>query len=40
MYEHLKDNYSPIGRKSKDPVMMFKILILSAKLEVAGNGGD
>lgn len=28
VYEQLKDNYSPIGRESKDPVMMFKILIL------------
>ncbi|MGB4437794.1 MAG: IS1182 family transposase [Sedimentibacter sp.] len=28
VYEQLKDHYSPIGRESKDPVMMFKILIL------------
>jgi transposase len=28
VYEQLKDNYSLIGRESKDPVMMFKILIL------------
>ena len=28
VYEKLKDNYSTIGRESKDPVMMFKILIL------------
>ncbi len=28
IYEQLKNHYSPIGRESKDPVMMFKILIL------------
>lgn len=28
VYEHLKDHYSAVGRESKDPVMMFKILIL------------
>jgi len=28
VYDKLKDNYSKIGRGSKDPVMMFKILIL------------
>ncbi len=28
VYDELKDQYSPIGRESKDPVMMFKILIL------------
>lgn len=28
VYDELKDQYSPVGRESKDPVMMFKILIL------------
>jgi transposase len=28
VYDELKDHYSPVGRESKDPVMMFKILIL------------
>lgn len=28
VYDKVKDKYSPLGRKSKDPVMMLKILLL------------
>ena len=28
VYDKVKDKYSPLGRESKDPLMMMKILLL------------